>query len=1409
MLPQYEISDIIGRGGMGAVYRGRQAKLDRDVAIKLLPETFSKGDDELNFAKRFEQEAKSMAKLDHPAIISVFDFGETSNGQLYFVMEFIDGMDIHQYLQHHGGKLPQEHALSITAHVLDALDYAHSHGIVHRDIKPANILLNHEGRVKIADFGLAKKFGDAADPSVPALTISNVAVGTPDFVAPEALDSSQTPDHRADLYAVGVMLYQMLTGKLPRGSFRLPSELDAEIDPRLDEIVTKALASDPEHRYQSAASVRSDLDTVLSQPLVRVVAGVASGKVQAVVPVTTSVRGTKGAKEKSKLPVFLGIGAAALMVVGLVVMATGNKGGTVVPPEPPAVVDVKENSDPKIDPPIVPKPAMPPVPLAEESPEPPAPVDTPKPEPLPVETAKTPEPIPEPVAPSVVVKPEVVPTDPVKVTTPEPPADPLAKLPELKTRLDGYLGARKIQLTDLATKYGRGLNVRLNQAADAGDLKQTSAFDEEKARVAALVASLAVSVDDPREAVNHYPTLSELPEGSPESLIILRQTWTTESEKITSTLDAALRQSLQALESELTRARDLDNARAVMAYRESLEGGEGEIAVSPPAPGSQTPDPVMTAETSELTSATKDAPFENSLGMKFVPVSGTDALFCIHEVRYRDYAAYAAETTDVDGRWKDQSADGFTTTNRSAEHPVMKVSWDDAQAFCHWLSKKEGKTYRLPTDQEWSAAVGIERDEKWKSDTTPATVVKDQKESPWGDEWPPPKGAGNYSDQSRKAKAPNESSQYLDDYDDTHPTTAPVMSFEPNRFGLYDLGGNVWEWCENWYSAEQTERTLRGGSWFNYVRGTLLSSARLRLAPDLRSTYYGFRVVVETAPPPDPPVTSTLLKNPPVTPTTADRLATDPALASATKDAPFENSLGMKFVPVPGTEALFCIHEVRYKDYEEYAKQTTESIDGRWKMVTNDGFEIKQGGEDHPVTQMNWDDAQRFCAWLSEKEGKIYRLPTDREWSIAVGIGKEEDWKPGATPETIFKPQDAFPWGTAWPPPQGAGNYSDESRRAKAPRNDAGYIDDYDDGFPTTAPVMSFEANELGLFDLGGSVWEWCEDPYAHGNKDRVLRGCSWNYYERSTLLSSARLRAAPEPRNNRSGFRIVVVPSESVNAAVSGPAGSMPTASDATLPAPDPALARATKDAPFENSLDMKFVPVPDTDVLFCIHEVRYRDYEEYAKKAKESVDAAWKDQSADGFTPTDRPGDHPVMKVNWDDAQAFCKWLSEKEGKTYRLPTDQEWSVAVGIGRDEKWKSDTTPLTVFKDQTAFPWGDDWPPPKGAGNYSDASRQAKAPRDDAKYVEGGYDDGFPTTAPVMSFEPNKAGLYDMSGNVWEWVEDFYDNAKKDRVLRGGSWNNNDRGTLLSSVRIRNTPDTRIFIRGGFRVVLVPSSSGR
>ncbi|WP_395739025.1 protein kinase domain-containing protein [Prosthecobacter sp.] len=262
ILPQYDQWEMIGCGGMGAVYKARQISLDRLVAIKVLPPQVAEG--EAEYITRFKNEARTMAKVNHPAIVAVYDFGETRDGLLYIVMEYIDGTDVFKMI-HAQGKLPVEHALAITAHVCDALAYAHEHGVIHRDIKPANILINMEGAVKVADFGLAS----VHDPSQGGfLTEEGTTMGTPDYVAPEVLIIGMPVDGRADLYAVGVMLYNMLTGKIPRGSFQLPSE-KIGCDKRYDAIVLKAMEHDLSRRYQTAREIRRDLDQILTVPVAK------------------------------------------------------------------------------------------------------------------------------------------------------------------------------------------------------------------------------------------------------------------------------------------------------------------------------------------------------------------------------------------------------------------------------------------------------------------------------------------------------------------------------------------------------------------------------------------------------------------------------------------------------------------------------------------------------------------------------------------------------------------------------------------------------------------------------------------------------------------------------------------------------------------------------------------------------------------------------------------------------------------------------------------------------------------------------------------------------------------------------------------------------------------------------------
>jgi len=224
--------------------------------------------------------------------------------------------------------------------------------------------------------------------------------------------------------------------------------------------------------------------------------------------------------------------------------------------------------------------------------------------------------------------------------------------------------------------------------------------------------------------------------------------------------------------------------------------------------------------------------FTNTLGMKFVPVSGTDVQFSIWETRVKDYAAYAAANAGVVESWKKPFGDKF---KQADTHPVGKVNWEDANAFCEWLTKKElaegkikaGQKYRLPTDAEWSVAVGLGK-EKGNTPEEKDSGIKDV--YPWGKEWPPPKGAGNY-----------EESQKVDKFE----YTAPVGSFAANQHGLHDLGGNVWEWCEDWYDpAAKALRVLRGASWNGSIPDVLLSSFRLNCTPGGRFINFGFRCVL-------------------------------------------------------------------------------------------------------------------------------------------------------------------------------------------------------------------------------------------------------------------------------------------------------------------------------------------------------------------------------------------------------------------------------------------------------------------------------------------------------------------------------------------------------------------------------------
>jgi predicted Ser/Thr protein kinase len=248
--PQLEILECLGRGGMGVVYKARQKSLNRLVALKLLaPERAAQP----GFAERFAHEARALAALSHPSIVAVHDFGQ-AGGFYFLLMEFVDGVNLRQAMN--AKRFTPEQALAIVPPICEALQYAHEHGIVHRDIKPENLLLDREGRVKIADFGVAKMLGDDVGASVAA----SQPAGTPQYMAPEQKDHQRT-DHRADIYSLGIVLYEMLTGERPKEKIEPPSRR-VQVDVRIDEIVLRALEKAPELRFQTAADLRTQLETI-------------------------------------------------------------------------------------------------------------------------------------------------------------------------------------------------------------------------------------------------------------------------------------------------------------------------------------------------------------------------------------------------------------------------------------------------------------------------------------------------------------------------------------------------------------------------------------------------------------------------------------------------------------------------------------------------------------------------------------------------------------------------------------------------------------------------------------------------------------------------------------------------------------------------------------------------------------------------------------------------------------------------------------------------------------------------------------------------------------------------------------------------------------------------------------------
>jgi formylglycine-generating enzyme required for sulfatase activity/serine/threonine protein kinase len=1258
---EFAVIEKLGQGAMGAVYKARQTSLNRIVALKLLPAHYASDAD---FLTRFKNEAMAAAALNHPHIVQVYAAGE-DRGTHFFAMEYVEGESFGARMERKGRIDPRE-VIAVACHVAQALEYAWRKAkVIHRDIKPDNIFLSREGTVKLGDLGLAKLLGNQG-----AVTQTGAAMGTPYYVSPEQAMGTKEIDFRADIYSLGCTIYHAISGEPPyRGASAMAvmlqhisqpppkiHDLWAACPPPLIGLLDRMLRKRPEERHESYAALLEQLFWVA---------------------------------ERIDQPAIAEDAAQSLIVPMAV-------------PRSASTPDASRKSSP---------------------------------------------------APAT------------KATAPQaaPPARSSRKM---------------LAILSLA-----------------------------------VMAAIAVF------AWQHWKSTVPFPR------------------------------------------KDVTAAK------------------TPASPATAAAVPTASIITSD---ATKEAPFVNTLGMKFVPVPGTKVLFCIHETRKDDYAAYAAENAGVDDGWKNPNREGVPVSF-AGDHPVCNVSWEDAKGFCAWLSKKEGRAYRLPTDREWSMAVGIA--DREDPNATPASLNgRIPEEYVWGKEWPPPKGAGNFADTATAEKLPNQ--KIIPGYTDGFATTAPVMSFTPNKLGIYDLAGNVWQYCEDWFDAAHTLHTIRGGNWDDGDSSRpFLLSTRFADKPDYRHNTRGFRCVLE-ADAPSTNITSTTAKivsNPPIA-TVVPTPSPTPAPATPTPlPAP---------APATPTPAPTAAKSDTTLDAEGFIPLLDRSHTDGWKQVGSGGMKIQEGvattwvpSNAKPVAGWYFYSKRTFADFTLKlefkAEGKLSNsgvlvrsllpseevfnrnMKSDHDIGYEVNIAGDlkDSWPTGSViffqqPSTV--PQKPDDWNemeiTIIGQKQTIKLNGQVVNEFLGNRGADGYIalqnwrpsvqlrnirvKDLSSPAPARKPksetekwLVQMDAIYLPMHQREVTA------PYETG-----MAALKKNYIasldrENTSASRALKLKEAITFRDERQRFEAegsVPIDDSIPRTSVLGSLRTAYLAQAARLETDrrkhtvtifaqydkvletnqnaltqrqrlDEALllqqrrealskdwgvasgmgahAGVTVSQPFVNTLGMKFVPVPATRALFSVWDTRVQDYAVYARE-NTGINMEWKNAESNGESqgPT-----HPVVNVNWNDAKDFCAWLTRKEraaGKiaateTYRLPTDHEWSCAAGLQENPQ------ALPSVKDaqiKGVYPWGTEWPVPKNAGNYFSTHE-------------------YKFTSPVGTFPANRYGLHDMGGNVWQWCDDWYDSKQLGRVLRGGSWNTFDPVNLLSSYRTLINPA----YRGGsygFRCVL-------
>lgn len=799
---RFTLLEKLGQGGMGAVWRVRDEDLKEEKALKLLPEAMARDDAQVEAIIR---ETSKGQKLTHANIVRIFDLHRDED-MVGVSMEVVEGPTLAKLrTEQPNGVFTPEALKPWIRQICDALDYAHGQtNVVHRDLKPANLMVSKKGEIKITDFGIARTLGESQS----MVAHQGERSFTLLYASPQQLNG-EDPQVGDDIYSLGATLYDLLTGTPPfttgdvyqQVHQRPPSSLverrrgqglsSPGLPDNWEETILACLAKTPAERPKSAGEVAERL-------------------------------GLKAATTSSKKPLWIALTAGAVLLLAAAgLWAMKRSGGHAVGPAPHMATNGTARSSAgsatgRTDEAGTREPVKPP-PKSNEKPPAPA---------LAALTVSA-----NPADARIRIGEEAGQVGPINRQGLKPGTYIVAAEKDGYETLTTTVTLSPGQTLDLNTiillRSLGSLDIESQPAGLAFELMSSEpGFKGRKGLARATLTGLPTGSYTLKGV---HPVLGEtrvevqIRRQAKES-VTLRLPYTTLN--LTSKpAGATVKEGEKVLGKTPYSASPVKPGRT--AYELSLAGFKTVTLAANLEDGRAFAEEVVLQRLIPVPQAGQR--FTNSLGMAFAPVKGTKVLFAIWETRVQDYDAFV-RTKGMSWPQPDFP--------QGPSHPAVNVSWNNARAFCQWLTERdraegrllENQRYRLPADAEWSLAAGLEQEfgatPKDRSNGNRALF-------PWGTAWPPPPGAVNAN---------------LEEQSDPHPKTAPVGSLTPNAVGLYDLAGNVWEWCEDDFDAAHQTKAIRGGCFATTARQQLLAAFRSSAAPTSQNAMLGFRCVIDVEP---------------------------------------------------------------------------------------------------------------------------------------------------------------------------------------------------------------------------------------------------------------------------------------------------------------------------------------------------------------------------------------------------------------------------------------------------------------------------------------------------------------------------------------------------------------------------------